>query len=45
MKAKYYLLLCLGITLAIALTILWVPGVADGLESWLLRVLSTNARI
>ena len=44
MKMKTYLVLCVVIAAAVALTILLVPGVAGSLESQLLSFLSTNAR-
>lgn len=45
MKGKSYLLLCIALSTVIAVSILFVPGLADSLETWLLRVLSTNARV
>lgn len=45
MKAKTYFIVCLLIALGISLTILFVPGFADSLESWLLRTLSNTARV
>jgi len=44
MRARNYLLLCGAVALAVALTVLWVPGVADAIEVALLTFLSTNAR-
>lgn len=44
MKIKNYLLLCAGVSLVVALTVLYVPGVATSVERQLLIFLSTNAR-
>ncbi len=44
MKLKNYLLLCIVVAAAVALTLLFVPGVAESIEVQLLRFLSTNAR-
>lgn len=44
MKAANYLLLCAVVTVVVALTVLFVPGVADAIEVALLTFLSTNAR-
>ncbi len=44
MKAKNYLLLCVAVSAVVALTILFVPGVAETIEIKLLTFLSTNAR-
>lgn len=44
MKVKNYLLLCIVVAVAVALTVLYVPGVAESIEYQLLRFLSTNAR-
>ena len=44
MKARNYLMLCGAVTVAVAVTVLFVPGVADAIEVKLLTFLSTNAR-
>jgi hypothetical protein len=44
MRAKNYLLLCLAVAVVVASTILFVPGVAEAIETRLLIFLSTNAR-
>ncbi len=44
MKAKNYLILCAGVTVVTAITILFAPGVSDTIETELLTFLSTNAR-
>ena len=44
MKWKNYLLLCLSVIAVVALTVMYVPGVADTIETELLTFLSTNAR-
>jgi hypothetical protein len=44
MRAKNYLLLCLAVAAVVASTILFVPGVAETIETRLLIFLSTNAR-
>jgi len=44
MKMTNYLLLCLFLACVVALTVLFVPGVAEVIEIKLLTFLSTNAR-
>ena len=44
MKAKNYLILCGCVTVVVALTILYVPGLSDTIETRMLTFLSTNAR-
>ncbi|MFM1896983.1 MAG: hypothetical protein RLZZ385_2057 [Pseudomonadota bacterium] len=44
MKWTHYFLLCSVVAALIALSILYVPGVADTIERELLAFLSTNAR-
>jgi len=44
MKGRNYLLLCGAVATVVALTVLFVPGVADAIETTLLIFLSTNAR-
>jgi hypothetical protein len=44
MKMPNYLFLCVVVAAAVALTVLYVPGVAENIESRLLVFLSTNAR-
>jgi hypothetical protein len=43
MKLKYYLALLVLISLLVYLSILFVPGLAESLESWLLGFLARNA--
>ena len=44
MNTKNYLILCASLTVVLVVGLLYVPGVADFVESELLRFLSTNAR-
>jgi hypothetical protein len=44
MNMKYYLILCLLVSAAVALSILFIPGVAEVIEIKVLTFLSTNAR-
>jgi hypothetical protein len=44
MKMTQYLILCFVITCAVALSVLFVPGIAETIEIKLLTFLSTNAR-
>ena len=44
MKMTNYLFLCVVIAVAVAVTVLYVPGVAENIETRLLTFLSTNAR-
>ncbi len=44
MNTKNYLMLCLAVSVVVALTVLFVPGVSDTIETELLTFLSTNAR-
>jgi len=44
MAAKNYLMLCLAISIVVAMTVLFVPGVSDRIEIEMLTFLSTNAR-
>ena len=44
MKMANYLFLCVVISAAVAVTVLYAPGVAETIESRLLVFLSTNAR-
>jgi hypothetical protein len=44
MNWKNYLLLCLSVIAVVALTVMYVPGVADTIEGGLLLFLSTNAQ-
>lgn len=44
MNGKNYLILCVAVSVVVALTILFVPGVSDTFETRLLTFLSTNAR-
>ena len=45
MKTKPYLLLCLGISVIISLSILLVPGLAESIETWMLGFLARNAAL
>jgi len=42
-KTKNYLILCVAVAAAVALTVLYVPGVATAIETHLLGFLATNA--
>lgn len=44
MNTRNYLILCVAVSVVVALTILYVPGVSDTFEGRLLNFLSTNAR-
>jgi len=44
MKAGNYLMLCAVVAAAVAVAVLFVPGIADAIEVALLTFLSTNAR-
>lgn len=44
MKTKNYLILCVSVYLLVSLTILFVPGVSETIETRLLTFLSANAR-
>ena len=45
MKLKYYLLLLFTLSLLVSLAILFVPGLAESIESWMLGFLSRNAAV
>lgn len=45
MKAKNYIILCLVISLVVSLSILYMPGLAEGIESWMLPFLARNAAV
>lgn len=44
MKTRNYLILCMAVAVVTTLTILFVPGVSDTIETEMLTYLSTNAR-
>ena len=44
MKARNYLILCASISAVIAIALLYVPGMSDTVEQYMLYFLSTNAR-
>ncbi len=44
MKIKNYLITCAAISVAVSLTILYVPGVSDAVEGAMLAFLAANAR-
>ncbi len=44
MKIKNYLMLCVAVSFVVVLTILFVPGVSETIETNLLTFLATNAR-
>jgi len=44
MKARNYIILCMAISLVVSATILFVPGLSDNFESWLLGFLASIAR-
>ncbi|MDA0280134.1 MAG: hypothetical protein ACI80L_000221 [Pseudohongiellaceae bacterium] len=43
MKLKTYLTLLIAISLLVALSILFVPGLAESIEGWMLGFLARNA--
>jgi hypothetical protein len=43
MKLKNFLVLLLAMSLLVSLTILFVPDLAESIESWMLGFLSRNA--
>lgn len=43
MKLKYYLAVLVSISLLVSLSILFVPGLAESIESWMLGFLARNA--
>ena len=44
MKTKNYSIVCVAVSLVVVLTILFVPGVSEAIETNLLTFLATNAR-
>lgn len=44
MSIKNYMLLCVVVSFVVVLAIVFMPGVANSIESELLTFLSTNAR-
>ena len=44
MTMKNYLILCAVVTAVVALSLLYVPGLSDTVEQYMLMFLSTNAR-
>jgi len=44
MRTKNYLILCAAVTVAVVLSVLFVPGLSDTIEGLLLLFLSTSAR-
>ena len=44
MSTRNYLLLCAGLSAALVLALLYVPGFSDTVEGLMLLFLSTNAR-
>lgn len=45
MKLKSYLVWLLSLSLLVSLSILFVPGLAESIESWLLTFLARNAAV
>ena len=43
MKMKNYFMLLFGASLLVSLAILFMPGLAESIESWMLGFLSRNA--
>ncbi|MGY8784648.1 MAG: hypothetical protein ACKVIB_04575 [Pseudomonadales bacterium] len=43
MKLPYYIALLVSISLLVSLAILFVPGLAESIESWMLGFLARNA--
>ncbi len=44
MKTKNYSIVCVAVSLVVVLTVLFVPGVSEAIETNLLTFLATNAR-
>ncbi len=44
MKTKNYLMLCGAITVALVLSLLYIPAFSDAVEQVMLAFLATNAR-
>lgn len=44
MRARNYLILCATVAVLVSLTVLFVPGVGDAVETALLGFLATQAR-
>jgi hypothetical protein len=44
MSWKNYLLVCVAVAVVVSISILFVPGLSDTIETRLLTFLSTNAR-
>ena len=45
MKLKYYLAVLVSISLFVSLSILFVPDLAESIESWMLGFLARNAAV
>ena len=45
MKLKLYLLFLVSMSLLVSLSILFVPGLAESIESWMLGFLARNAAV
>lgn len=45
MKLKTYLALLVFLSLAVSLSILFVPGLAESIETWMLGFLARNAAV
>jgi len=45
MKLKKYLVLILSMSVLVSLAILFVPGLAESIESWMLGFLARNAAV
>jgi len=45
MKLKTYLVLLLSMSLLVSLSILFVPGLAESIETWMLGFLARNAAL
>jgi len=43
-KTKNYFILCTAITVALVISLLYVPGLSDTVEQLILGFLATNAR-
>lgn len=45
MKLKPYLILLISLSAVVSLSILFVPGLAESIETWMLGFLSRNAAL
>jgi len=45
MKLKPYLALLFAVSITVSLSVLFIPGLAESIESWMLGFLSRNAAV